>query len=140
MRGDERNRRGTIAVSAEPGERVFALRGAAQAEANEREAILAATDELLRELIWRNDLAAERMISCIFTCTDDLDAEFPAVAARNLGLDAVPLLCAREIAVPGAMERVIRTMLHYHAPADHRPAHVYLGAAAALRSDLDSAQ
>jgi len=121
-------------------ERIFALRGAAQAEANGRDAILAATDELLRELIWRNDLAAERIVSCIFTCTDDLDAEFPAVAARNLGLDAVPLLCAREIAVPGAMERVIRTMLHYYAPADHRPAHVYLGAAAALRSDLDSAQ
>ncbi|MEZ5075149.1 MAG: chorismate mutase [Solirubrobacterales bacterium] len=126
--------------AAATGERIFALRGAAQAAANDRDAILAATDELLRELIWRNDLAAERMVSCIFTCTDDLDAEFPAVAARNLGLDAVPLLCAREIAVPGAMERVIRTMLHYYAPADHRPAHVYLGAAAALRCDLDSAQ
>ncbi len=61
------------------------------------------------------------MVSCIFTSTNDLDAEFPAVAARNLGLDTVPLLCAREIAVPGAMERVIRTMLHYYAPADHSP-------------------
>ena len=121
-------------------QRVFALRGAVQAEANERDAILAATDELLRELIRRNDLEAERMISCIFTCTDDLDAEFPAVAARNLGLDTVPLLCAREINVQGSMERVIRTMLHYHGPADHVPGHVYLGAAAALRSDLGSAQ
>jgi len=121
-------------------ERIFALRGAAQASANERASILAATDELLRELIRRNDLEPGRMVSCIFTCTDDLDAEFPAVAARNLGLDAVPLLCAREIAVPGAMERVIRTMLHYYAPADHVPFHVYLGAAAALRSDLGSAQ
>ena len=100
-------------------QRVFALRGAVQAEANEREPILAATDELLRELIRRNDLEPTRMISCIFTCTDDLDAEFPAVAARNLGLDSVPLLCAREIDVPGSMERVIRTMLHYRAPADH---------------------
>ena len=121
-------------------QRVFALRGAIQAEVNEREPILAATDELLRELIRRNDLEPARMISCIFTCTDDLDAEFPAVAARNLGLDSVPLLCAREIDVPGSMERVIRTMLHYRAPADHVPAHVYLGAAAALRSDLGSAQ
>jgi len=121
-------------------ERMFALRGAVQADANEREAILAATDSLLRELIDRNGLVPERMVSCIFTCTDDLDAEFPAVAARRLGLDAVPLLCAREIAVSGAMERVIRTMLHYYAPIDHAPAHVYLGAAAELRTDLGSAQ
>ncbi len=122
------------------GERVYALRGAVQADGNERDAILAATDELLRELIARNDLEPESMVSCIFTCTDDLDAEFPAVAARNLGLDTVPLLCTREIDVPGAMERVIRTMLHYYAPPDHVPSHVYLGAAAQLRSDLSSAQ
>lgn len=122
------------------GQRIFALRGAAQASANERDAILTATDELLRELIRRNDLELDRMVSCIFTCTNDLDAEFPAVAARRLGLDAVPLLCAREIAVPDAMERVIRTMLHYYAPAGHVPSHVYLGAAAELRSDLGSAQ
>ena len=68
---------------------MFALRGATQAEVNERGAILAATDELLRELIRRNDLEPERMVSCIFTCTSDLDAEFPAVAARNLGLDGL---------------------------------------------------
>lgn len=122
------------------GQRIFALRGAAQASANERDAILTATDELLRELIRRNDLEPDRMVSCIFTCTNDLDAEFPAVAARRLGLDAVPLLCAREIAVPDAMERVIRTMLHYYAPSGHVPSHVYLGAAAELRSDLGSAQ
>jgi chorismate mutase len=94
----------------------------------------------MREVLDRNDLEAERIVSCIFTATHDLNAEFPAVAARNLGLDSVPLLCAREISVPGAMERVIRTMLHYNAPADHVPGHVYLGAAAALRSDLGSAQ
>ena len=121
-------------------ERIFVLRGAAQAASNDRESILAATDELLRELIARNELRPEQMVSCIFTSTNDLDAEFPAVAARNLGLDAVPLLCAREIAVPGAMERVIRTMLHYYAPAGHVPSHVYLGAAAELRADLSSAQ
>lgn len=121
-------------------ERIFALRGAAQAERNDRDAILATTDELLRELIGRNGLEPQRMVSCIFTCTNDLDAEFPAVAARKLGLDTVPLLCASEIAVPGAMERVIRTMLHYYAPVGHEPSHVYLGAAAELRSDLSSAQ
>ena len=121
-------------------ERVYALRGAVQAERNDRESILTSTDELLQEMIARNDLEAGRMISCILTCTDDLNAEFPAVAARELGLDEVPLLCTRELAVPGAMERVIRAMVHYYAPSDHTPAHVYLGAARGLRSDLHSAQ
>ena len=121
-------------------ERVFAVRGAAQAERNDRESILAAADELIRELMERNDLAPEAMVSCILTCTDDLDAEFPAVAARALGLDGVPLLCTREMDVPGAMERVIRAMVHYYAPVDHEPRHTYIGAARALRGDLHSAQ
>ena len=97
------------------------MRGAVQAEANEAEAILAATEELMRELIERNELEPEAMVSCLFTTTDDLDAEFPAVAARELGLDAVPLLCCREIPVPGSMPRVIRVMVHYYAPAGHDP-------------------
>jgi chorismate mutase len=121
-------------------DRLFALRGAIQVEANESEAIRSATAELLGELISRNGLDPERMVSCLFTCTDDLDAEFPAVAARELGLDSVPLLCAREIDVPGAMPRVIRVMVHYYAPADHRPAHTYLGEAQNLRTDLEAAQ
>ena len=121
-------------------ERLFALRGAIQVEANESEAIRSATAELLGELISRNGLDPERMVSCLFTCTDDLDAEFPAVSARELGLDSVPLLCAREIDVPGAMPRVIRVMVHYYAPADHRPAHTYLGEAQNLRTDLEAAQ
>ena len=121
-------------------DRLFALRGAIQVEANESEAIRSATAELLGELISRNGLEPERMVSCLFTCTDDLDAEFPAVAARELGLDSVPLLCAREIDVPGAMPRVIRVMVHYYAPADHRPAHTYLGEAQNLRTDLEAAQ
>ena len=66
------------------------------------------------------------MVSCIFTLTDDLDAEFPAVAARALGLDRVPLLCAREVPVPGSLPRVIRVLVHYYAPEDHVPRHVYL--------------
>lgn len=121
-------------------DRLWAVRGATQAAANEATAILDATEELMSELLDRNDLAPERIVSCIFTSTDDLDADFPAVAARRLGLDSVPLLCAREIEVPGAMERVIRVMVHYYAPAGHRPAHAYMGAAKALRSDLHSAQ
>lgn len=121
-------------------ERLFAVRGAVQAEANEPAAILAATEELMRTLIERNELAPEAMVSCLFTTTEDLDAEFPAVAARNLGLDAVPLLCCREIPVPGAMERVIRVMVHHYAPASHAAAHTYLGATRELRSDLHAAQ
>jgi chorismate mutase len=121
-------------------ERLFAVRGAVQAGANEPAAILTATEELMRALLDRNDLEPEAMISCLFTTTEDLDAEFPAVAARGLGLDSVPLLCAREINVPGAMPRVIRAMVHYYAPVGHVPAHAYLGATQALRSDLHAAQ
>jgi chorismate mutase len=119
---------------------MWAVRGAVQAERNDEGAILGATEELMRALIKRNGLQPETLVSCIFTVTDDLDAQFPAVAARALGLDAVPLICAREIDVPGAMERVIRVIVHYYAPADHEPSHTYLGEARKLRSDLDSAQ
>lgn len=120
--------------------RLFALRGANQVTANDAREILDATGALMRELMARNDLGADRMVSCLFTLTNDLDAEFPAVAARNLGLDQVPLLCAREIPVPGSMPRVIRVLVHYYAHDGHQPRHVYLGDTQALRSDLESAQ
>ena len=120
--------------------RLFALRGANAVQENRREAILAATDELMRQLLERNSLTPDVLVSCIFTLTEDLDAEFPAVAARDMGLEHVPLLCAREIPVPGSMPGVIRVLVHYHADDDHQPVHVYLGAARALRADLDSAQ
>ncbi len=107
---------------------------------NRAEAVLSATEELMHELMGRNALSAEDIVSCIFTLTDDLNAEFPAVAARRMGLHQVPLLCAREIPVPGSMPQVIRVMVHYYAPDEHRPAHVYLHGARALRSDLDAAQ
>ena len=122
------------------GERLWAARGATQVEANDADAIVTATEELMGELMERNGLSPERIVSCLFTCTDDLDAQFPAFAARRLGLDDVPLLCAREIDVPGAMPRVIRVMVHYYAASGHEPAHAYLGAAQELRSDLHSAQ
>jgi chorismate mutase len=121
-------------------ERLFAVRGAAQAEANRADAILAATTELMQELLERNRLAAPQIVSCLFTTTEDLDAEFPAVAARRLGLDQVPLLCCREIPVPGSMARVIRVLVHFYAPAGHEPAHCYLGKTQGLRSDLHAAQ
>ena len=120
--------------------RLTALRGATTAEDNEAEAILGATEELVREVIERNALGAENMVSCIFTCTNDLDAEFPAVAARRLGLDGVPLLCAREIDVPGSLPRVIRLLLHCYAEDGTQPRHVYLREAVSLRRDLEAAQ
>ncbi len=121
-------------------ERLWAVRGAAQAARNDAESILAATEAIVRELMDRNALEPEAMVSCIFTVTADLDAEFPAVAARRLGLNQVPLLCTREMPVPGAMERVIRALVHYYAPAAHEPKHAYIGAARGLRSDLHAAQ
>jgi chorismate mutase len=120
--------------------RLFALRGATSVESNTAEAILDGTEELMRELMTRNELEADAMVSCIFTVTGDLNAEFPAVAARRMGLNAVPLLCAGEIPVPGSLPRVIRVLVHYYAPEEHRARHVYLREARALRADLESAQ
>jgi chorismate mutase len=120
--------------------RLFALRGAVGVDRNDAQEIIAATSELIREIVARNELTPERMVSCIFTATEDLDAEFPAVAARTLGFDSVPLLCAREIPVPGSMSGVIRVLIHYHAPEGHEPVHIYLGRARELRADLHAAQ
>jgi chorismate mutase len=120
--------------------RLHALRGANTVAANEADAILAATEALMRELLERNALAAADLVSCIFTLTSDLDAEFPAVAARRIGLSSVPLLCAREIPVPGALPRVIRVLIHCYLPAGREVRHVYLGEARRLRLDLEGAQ
>jgi chorismate mutase len=120
--------------------RLFALRGATTVERNEADAILAATEELMRQIMDRNALGPDDVVSCIFTLTDDLDAQFPAVAARNLGFDRVPLLCAREVPVPGSLPRVIRVLIHYYADHGHEASHIYLGEARRLRRDLESAQ
>ena len=122
------------------GMRLVALRGAHTVSANASDPILDATEELMRALLERNGLVPDDLVSCIFTLTPDLDAEFPAVAARRMGLSGVPLLCAQEIPVPGAMPRVIRVLIHAYAPNGHEPRHVYLGDAAALRLDLQGAQ
>ena len=118
--------------------RLMALRGATTVERNDSTAILEATEELVQTLLERNTLSASDLVSAIFTCTNDLDAEFPAVAARNMGLSKVPLLCAREIDVPGALPRVIRVMVHCYSVSE--PQHVYLREAASLRTDLSGAQ
>ena len=120
--------------------RLKALRGAITVKENDADAILAATEELVREVMERNAVEIDNMVSCIFTCTDDLDAEFPAVAARRLGLNSVPLLCAREMHVPDALPRVIRLMLHCYADPDTPTRHVYLRDAVSLRRDLEHAQ
>lgn len=120
--------------------RLRALRGATTAEANEPEAILEATEELVSAVLERNRLAPDDLVSCIFTCTEDLDAEFPAVAARRVGLSKVPLLCAREIPVPGSLPRVIRLLVHCYPADDVEPQHVYLREAVGLREDLQGAQ
>jgi chorismate mutase len=120
--------------------RLHALRGANSVAVNDADAILGATDELVREILARNALEPERVVSAIFTLTPDLDAEFPALAARRLGFERVPLLCAREIPVPGSLPRVVRTLMHYYADEGHQPQHVYLGEAQALRADLSAAQ
>jgi chorismate mutase len=120
--------------------RLFAVRGAISVNRNDAQDILDATTELMRAIMERNALVPDDVVSCIFTATNDLNAEFPAVAARALGFDRVPLLCAREISVPGSLPRVIRVLIHYYAEDDHEPAHLYLREASALRTDLGAAQ
>jgi chorismate mutase len=93
--------------------------------------------ELLTALMERNGLSAEDLISIWFTATPDLHSDFPAVAARKLGLVDVPLICAQEIDIAGAMPRVVRILAHIETDRPRAEiAHVYLGAAAALRKDI----
>ncbi len=116
---------------------VRAVRGATQVEADDRDQILEATAELVSELMSRNALTTDDVISVIFTATPDLTAEFPALAARKLGFHDVPLLCASEIDVPHALPRVIRIMAHIEtAKPRSEMQHVYLRGAVALRLDI----
>jgi chorismate mutase len=116
---------------------VRAIRGAVQVEADERSAILEGTTELVSEVMARNDLTTDDVISVLFTATPDLTAEFPALAARKLGFHEVPLICANEIPVPGAMPRVVRLMAHVETSRSRSDIqHVYLRGAAALRLDI----
>jgi len=115
---------------------VRAVRGATSVEEDTPEAILESTAELLSEVLERNDLTADDLISMIFTMTPDLRSEFPALAARHAGLTTVPLLCASEIPVPGSLGMCIRLLLHCTVPGDRRVQHVYLREARKLRPDL----
>ena len=106
-------------------------------DANERAAILDGTTDLVTEVMTRNGLVPDDVISVVFTTTPDLTAEFPALAARKIGFHDVPLLCASEIAVPAAMPRVVRLLMHVETSLPRaRLQHVYLRGAAVLRLDI----
>lgn len=106
-------------------------------DADERQAILDGTAELVSAVMSRNDLHTDDVISVIFTATPDLTAEFPALAARSLGFQDVPLLCGTEMGVPGSMPRVVRLMMHVQTGKSRSDIqHVYLRGAAALRLDI----
>ncbi len=110
------------------------IRGATTVERNDREEILAATTELLQLLILHNDLHTEDIASAIFTVTEDLDAEFPAVAARTLGWTETALMCARELPVPGSLNRCIRVLVHVNTERSASEIqHIYIRGAVNLR-------
>jgi chorismate mutase len=116
---------------------VRAVRGAIQVDGDSRQEILDGSAELVSTVLERNELTADDIISIVFTATPDLTAEFPAYAARLLGLTDVPLLCASEIAVPGALPRTLRLLAHVETERSRAQLrHVYLRGAAALRTDL----
>lgn len=116
---------------------VRAIRGAIQLDVDEREHLLASTRELVTEVLRANDLDTDALISILFTLTADLRSEFPALAARELGMGDVPLLCTTEVDVPGAMPRVVRLMAHAEMDVPRSGVkHVYLRGAVALRRDL----
>jgi chorismate mutase len=123
-----------------PAMRLFALRGATSIERDEARLILDGTTGLLQEILESNSLTPDDVVSCVFTCTPDLTAAFPAEAARRVGLSAVPLLCAQEIDVAGSLPRVIRLLVHYYGDEANPPQHVYLREATSLRRDLEGAQ
>lgn len=116
---------------------VRALRGATQLQADDEAEMVDAVAELLTEVLDRNALSADDLISVLFTATPDLHSQFPALAARKLGMGDVPLLCAQEISVEGALPKVVRVMAHAETPAARAEIrHVYLRGTEVLRRDL----
>ena len=116
---------------------VRAIRGATQLDRDERDHLVERTSELVRDVMSANAIDADALISILFTCTPDLHSDFPAAAAREMGMGDVPLMCATEVDVPGALPRVVRLMAHAELDvprADVR--HVYLHGATSLRRDL----
>jgi len=117
--------------------RVRALRGATTCAVDTREEIDAKTQALVAAMLERNAVDHDDLISIVFTATDDIHAQFPATAARALGLGDVPLLCARELDITGGMERTIRVLMHLETERSRSELHhVYLEGATSLRDDL----
>lgn len=113
------------------------MRGATTAPSDDSDAIVGATEKLLGEMIARNGIEVVDLVSVIFTSTKDLTAEFPAAAARRLGISSVPLLCAQEIEVPGSVPRCIRVLMHFYTNrSSEELRHVYRDGAEQLRTDL----
>jgi chorismate mutase len=120
---------------------VRGMRGATTATANTKEAILEATQEMLELLIEANNVDRDEVASAYFTTTPDLNAEFPAVAARKLGWTSVPLMCGHEMSVPGSLPMCVRVMLHVNTEVGpHDITHVYVRGARALRPDLSTSE
>jgi monofunctional chorismate mutase len=118
--------------------RVRASRGAIVVSDDDAASLLDATTRLLSEMLRRNDISTDDLVSILFTATEDLRSAFPAEAARRMGLGLVPLMCAREIGVDGSMRGVVRILLHFHSEAGLADvAHVYLDGAESLRDDLE---
>ena len=116
---------------------IRAIRGATTLDVDEREHLHERTIELVEAMLMENGLGTDDLISIFFTCTPDIHADFPAAAARGLGLGDVPLMCAVEMDVDGALGRVIRVMAHAHLDTPRRGVkHVYLHDAVSLRKDL----
>lgn len=115
---------------------VKAIRGATQVASNSSEAISSATAELLTAILESNSLLPDDVISVLFTATPDLNATFPAVGARTVGFGSVPLICSVEIDVPGALQRVVRVMLHANMEEGSKLSHIYLHGAQVLRRDI----
>jgi len=116
---------------------VRGLRGATTLEADTVEQVTARSQELMRQIMVRNDLCEDDIVSVLFTATADVNSAFPATAVREVGFGAVPLLCAAEIAVPGSMPLCIRVLLHVHTTKTKEEIHhVYLHGAQGLRDDL----
>jgi chorismate mutase len=120
--------------------KVAGIRGAVSVKENNREEILSSTRQLLREMVEANSIGIEDIASVIFTATTDLDAAFPAEAAREMGWTAAALLDAVEIPVPGSMPRVVRVLILVNVPEDFNPRHVYLGNCKKLRPDLSETE
>jgi chorismate mutase len=120
-----------------PGSRLYAVRGATTIGSDTRQQVVEATEALLKELLGRNQIDPEHIVSILFTATDDIHSEFPAAAARLMGLNGIPLICARELEVTSSLAtpRCIRLMMHFYGTEIPEP--VYLNDAAHLQRPPD---